>query len=66
MRGKRLSERTMGHAKLEMLVDYYLADMQRQGCTDDSVGTNRRALRRFARSGSASRVRPLLRRTGRR
>ena len=24
MGGKRLSERTMGHAKLEMLVDYYL------------------------------------------
>jgi site-specific recombinase XerD len=50
MRGKRLSERTMGHAKLEMLVDYYLADMQRRGCTDDSVGTNRRALRRFCRA----------------
>jgi hypothetical protein len=50
MRGKRLSERTMGHAKLEILVNYYLADMQRRGCADDSVGTNRRALRRFARS----------------
>ena len=35
MRGKRLSERTMGHAKLGMLIDYYLADMQRRGCTDD-------------------------------
>jgi integrase/recombinase XerC/integrase/recombinase XerD len=50
MGGKRLSERTMGHAKLEMLIDYYLADMQRRGRTDDSVGTNRLALRRFARS----------------
>jgi len=50
MRGKRLPERTMGHAKLGTLVDYYLADMQRRGCTDDSVGRNRRALRRFARS----------------
>lgn len=50
MRGKRLSERTMGHAKLDMLIDYYLADMQRRGCSDDSVGTNRRALRFFSRS----------------
>ncbi len=40
MRGKRLSERTMGHAKLETLVDYYLADMQRRGCAQDSVTTN--------------------------
>jgi hypothetical protein len=48
MRGKRLSERTMGHAKLEMLVDYYLADMQRRGCSGDSVGMNRRDIRRFA------------------
>ena len=47
MRGKRLSERTMSHAKLEMVVDYYLADMQRRGCTQDSVTTNRKALRQF-------------------
>jgi hypothetical protein len=30
MRGKRLSERTMARAKLDMLIDYYLADMQRR------------------------------------
>src|SRR3989304_4462111 len=47
MRGKRLSERTMSHAKLDMLIDYYLGDMERRGCTQDSVTTNRRALRRF-------------------
>ena len=50
MRGKKLSERTMGTAKLDMLIDYYLADMQGRGCTEDSVGTNRRALRRFSQS----------------
>ena len=50
MRGKRLSERTMGHAKLDMLIDYYLGDMDRRGCTEDSVSTNRRALGRFART----------------
>jgi site-specific recombinase XerD len=49
MRGKRLSERTMGHAKLNMLIDYYLGDMERRGCTQDSVTTNRKALRRFCR-----------------
>jgi hypothetical protein len=47
MRGKRLSERTMSHAKLDMLIDYYLGDMERRGCTQDSVATNRKALRRF-------------------
>ena len=50
MRGKRLSDRTMGHAKPGMLIDYYLADVQRRGCTDDSAGTTRRALPRSARS----------------
>jgi site-specific recombinase XerD len=49
MRGKRLSERTMSHAKLDMLIDYYLGDMDRRGCTQDSVTTNRKALRRFCR-----------------
>ena len=34
----------MGHAKLEMLLDCYLDDMQRAGCTDASAGTNRRGL----------------------
>jgi len=48
--GKRLSERTMAHAKPETLIDYCMADMQRRGRTDDPVGTNRRALRRFGGS----------------
>jgi hypothetical protein len=30
---KRLSERTMSHAKLGMLTDYHLGDMERRGCT---------------------------------
>ena len=30
MRGKTLSERTMSHAKLDMLIDYYLGEMERQ------------------------------------
>jgi site-specific recombinase XerD len=50
MGGKRLSERTMGDARLSILIDYYLGDMQRRGCTEDSVSTNRRALGRFARA----------------
>lgn len=49
MRGKGPSERTMGQAKLAILVDYYLADMQRRGCTQDSVTWNRKLLRRFGR-----------------
>jgi len=42
----------MSHAKLHMLVGlvgYYLGDMERRGCTRDSVTTNRKALRRFCR-----------------
>ena len=50
MRGEKLSERTMGTATLDMLIDYYLGDMQRRVCTEDSVSTNRRALGRFARA----------------
>lgn len=49
MRGRRLSDRTMSHAKLDMLIDYYLGDMERRGCTQDSVTTNRKALRRFCK-----------------
>jgi hypothetical protein len=37
MRGRRLSERTVSHAKLDMLIDYYLGDMCRRGCTHDTV-----------------------------
>jgi len=50
--GKRLFERTIGDAKLEILVNYYLVDMQRRGCTEDSIGTNRRARRHFSRSNN--------------
>src|SRR4030042_396176 len=50
LEGKRLSVRTMAHAKPETLIDDCMADMQRRGRTDDSVGTNRRALRRFGGS----------------
>ena len=62
MGGKRLSERTMAHAKPETLIDYCMADMQRRDRTDDSVGTNRRALRRF---GGLSIPNPLVSRTWR-
>src|SRR4030042_6698981 len=37
--GKRLSERTMAHAKPETLIDYCMADMQRRARTEDAVGT---------------------------
>ena len=46
MRGRGLSERTMRHAKSDMLTDNYLGDMRRRGCTDDHVTTIQRALPR--------------------
>ena len=49
MRGKRLSERTVSHAKQGMIIEYHLGDMERLGCAQDSVATNRKALRRFGR-----------------
>jgi len=27
----------MSHAKLDMLIDHYLGDIERRGCTQDSV-----------------------------
>ena len=48
MKTRPVPDRTMGKAKLSTLIDYYLGDMRRRGCTDDSVTTNARALRRFA------------------
>jgi len=50
MRGKWLSERTMGIAKLDILIDYYLGDTNCKRCNEDSVSTNRLALGRFARA----------------
>jgi hypothetical protein len=47
MRGKEFSERTSTHAKLDMLIDYYLDDMRRPGCQEDTVSANRRALGRL-------------------
>ena len=46
---------TMGQTKLQTLIDYYLGDMCRRGCTDDSILTNRRALERFYRFVSPDR-----------
>jgi hypothetical protein len=39
----------MSRTKFQTLIDYYLGDMGRRGCTDDSILTNRRTLERFAR-----------------
>ena len=47
---KKLSERDLGKLKLGMLIDYYLGDMKRRGCSEDSIYSNRLALSRFARS----------------
>ncbi len=46
---KKLAERDLGQVKLEMLIDYYLGDMKRRGCTEDSIYGNKTVLRRFAR-----------------
>lgn len=39
----------MDTVNLDTIVGYYLADMQRRNCTDDSVTASRRSLSRFAR-----------------
>ena len=39
----------MSQTKFQTLVDYYLDDMRRRGCTEDSILTNRRSLSRFVR-----------------
>ena len=39
----------MSQTKFQTLVDNYLDDMRRRGCTDDSILTNRRSLSRFVR-----------------
>jgi integrase/recombinase XerC/integrase/recombinase XerD len=54
----------MGQTKFQTLIDYYLGDMHRRGCTSDSILTNRRALERFSRfvspDGKGSNSRPSL------
>jgi len=45
---KSQTEGIMGQAKFQTLIDYYLGDMRRRGCTDDSILTNKRALKRFS------------------
>jgi hypothetical protein len=45
---KSKSKRTMGQTKFQSLIDYYLGDMRRLGCTDDSILTNKRALKRLS------------------
>jgi integrase/recombinase XerC/integrase/recombinase XerD len=39
----------MYKTKFQTLIDYYLGDMARRGCTDDSILTNRRTIEKFAR-----------------
>lgn len=46
---KKLAERDLGQVKLGMLIDYYLGDMKRRGCSEDSIFGNRAALNRFVR-----------------
>ena len=46
---KKLTERDLGKLKLGMLIEYYLGDMKRRGCTEDSIYGNRMALNRFAK-----------------
>lgn len=38
----------MGQTKFQSLIDYYLGDMRRLGCTDDCILTNKRALKRLS------------------
>ena len=40
---------TMSNTNLSMLIDFYIGDMQRRGCSSDAMITNKRALQRFAR-----------------
>ena len=35
------SERTLGQTTLQSLIDFHAGDMERRGCTPDSVLTNR-------------------------
>ncbi|NIM94145.1 MAG: pyridoxal-phosphate dependent enzyme, partial [Anaerolineales bacterium] len=46
---KKFSERKVSKIKVQMLIDYYIGDMQRRGCTQDSINTNRHVLKRFVR-----------------
>ena len=47
---KRKGEvKVMGQVTLSMIIDFYVGDMERRGCTPDSVITNKRALIRFNR-----------------
>ena len=39
----------MSRMKFQTLIDYHIGDMERRGCTNDSIVTNRGALVRFAR-----------------
>jgi hypothetical protein len=39
----------MSRTRFQTLIDYYLGDMGRRGCTNDSITTNRRTLERFVR-----------------
>ncbi len=43
------SERTLGPTTLQSLIEFYAGDMERHGCTPDSVVTNRNLLLRFQR-----------------
>jgi len=45
----RKSERTLGQTTLQSLIEFYAGDMERRGCTPDSVVTNRNLLLRFQR-----------------
>ena len=40
---------TMSNTALSMLIDFYIGDMQRRGCSSDAMTTNQRALQRLAR-----------------
>jgi site-specific recombinase XerD len=48
-RKTRTAERGMGQITLQMLIDFYAGDMQRRGCSPDSVNSNQRSLGRFHR-----------------
>jgi site-specific recombinase XerD len=49
MATKRKTEAEMSRATVSMLIEFYIGDMQRRGCTNDSVTTNRRSLTRLLR-----------------
>ncbi len=51
MKGRsRKRDQEMSQVAYSMLIDFYTGDMQRRGCTPDSIETNKRALHRFGRS----------------